>query len=78
MLLACCLANGQITLDTNQLVVADDTSGADVLSDDQWRLIDSLVERGLAWLAKQQQPDGSFQPYRMDSPASRVSVFWHS
>jgi hypothetical protein len=32
----------------------------DVLSKAEWRRIDESVDRGLAWLATQQQPDGSF------------------
>jgi hypothetical protein len=33
---------------------------ANVLTDDEWRRVDAAVERALAWLASQQQPDGSF------------------
>jgi hypothetical protein len=32
----------------------------DVLTDDQWTEVETSVERGLAWLASQQQPDGSW------------------
>ena len=32
----------------------------EVLSVAEWEAVDKAVERGLAWLAKQQQPDGSF------------------
>ncbi len=33
---------------------------ADLLSEQQWQQVDKSVERGLAWLATQQQRDGSF------------------
>src|SRR5215203_4820415 len=32
----------------------------DVFPADEWRRIDSAVDQGLAFLASQQQPDGSF------------------
>ncbi len=32
----------------------------DVLTEEEWKAVDLAVERGLAWLASQQQPDGSF------------------
>ncbi|MDZ4657805.1 MAG: prenyltransferase/squalene oxidase repeat-containing protein [Bythopirellula sp.] len=37
----------------------------DILSEEQWADVDASVERGLDWLAKQQQRDGSFptQPF---------------
>src|SRR5690349_9266023 len=38
---------------------ADDTP-REVLSDQEWRLVDKSVDRGLTFLASQQQPDGSF------------------
>src|SRR5690348_17222753 len=38
---------------------ADDTP-REVLSDQEWRLVDKSVDRGLTFLAAQQQPDGSF------------------
>jgi hypothetical protein len=39
---------------------ASEQSPRDVLPDDEWRRIDSAVDRGLAFLASQQQADGSF------------------
>jgi hypothetical protein len=33
---------------------------SDILSDEDWIKVENSVERGLAWLAKQQQRDGSF------------------
>jgi hypothetical protein len=33
---------------------------AQVLSSDEWREVDTAVERALDWLAEQQEPDGSF------------------
>ncbi|HEX2474260.1 MAG TPA: hypothetical protein VHK01_05920, partial [Lacipirellulaceae bacterium] len=38
---------------------ADDTPD-NVLSDDEWQRVDAAVERALAWMATQQQEDGSF------------------
>ena len=37
-----------------------DLSLEDVLTDKEWNDVDESVERALAWLAKTQQPDGSF------------------
>jgi hypothetical protein len=42
---------------------------ANVLSPVQWRRVDSAVARALSWLAKQQQPDGSFQTLDSGQPA---------
>jgi hypothetical protein len=39
--------------------IKDDTSD-DILSPEEWRKVDAAVERALAWLATQQQTDGSF------------------
>lgn len=39
---------------------ATETPSTDVLSDAQWQRVDDSVERAIAWLANQQQPDGSF------------------
>jgi hypothetical protein len=39
---------------------ASDSTPANVLSPGQWRRVDAAVGRALTWLAKQQQPDGSF------------------
>jgi hypothetical protein len=41
---------------------------ADVLTAEQWSRTDAAVERGLAWLAAQQQPDGSFPSLEMGQP----------
>ncbi|MGD9637197.1 MAG: prenyltransferase/squalene oxidase repeat-containing protein [Pirellulales bacterium] len=40
--------------------VAARESPSDVLSADEWKQVDGAVERALAWLAHEQQPDGSF------------------
>ncbi len=40
----------------------------DVLPADEWRRVDTAVHRGLAWLASQQQPDGSFPTVEMGQP----------
>ena len=39
-----------------------------VLSDSEWQRVDSAVDRGLAFLASQQQPDGSFPSYANAQP----------
>jgi Prenyltransferase and squalene oxidase repeat len=39
---------------------ARDNTPANVLSRDEWRRVDIAVNRALDWLARQQQPDGSF------------------
>ncbi len=41
----------------------------DVLSVEEWDAVDRAVERGLAWLAKQQQRDGSFPTLPFGQPA---------
>lgn len=40
-----------------------------VLSPAEWRRVDMAVDRGLAWLASQQQPDGSFPTKPIGQPA---------
>jgi hypothetical protein len=42
---------------------------ADVLSADQWKSVDETVDRGLAWLAAQQLPDGSIPTIDTAQPA---------
>ena len=41
---------------------------SDVLNKQQWERIDKSVERALAWLAKDQNKDGSFTTYRTGQP----------
>lgn len=41
---------------------------AEVLSQEEWQQVDSGVERGLAWLAAQQQRDGSFATLPQGQP----------
>jgi Prenyltransferase and squalene oxidase repeat len=48
---------------------AAENSPANVLTADEWRRVDRAVERGLAWLAAQQQPDGSFPTIPNGQPA---------
>ena len=42
---------------------------ADVLNPDQWKSVDETVDRGLAWLASQQLPDGSIPSMDTGQPA---------
>jgi len=46
---------------------ADDTP-REVLSEQEWRQVDKSVDRGLTFLAAQQQPDGSFPSDRTAQP----------
>jgi hypothetical protein len=41
----------------------------DVLTEEEWTEVDKAVERGLAWLALQQQRDGSFPTMPLGQPA---------
>ena len=41
----------------------------EVLSEEEWERVNSAVERGLAWLSKQQQRDGSFPTMPQGQPA---------
>ncbi len=52
-LLLCC------SLNTTH-AVEPEPAADDVLTEAEWEAVDKAVERGLAWLAKQQQRDGSF------------------
>jgi hypothetical protein len=45
----------------------DDTP-SDVLPPEEWRRVDAAVERGLAFLATHQQPDGSFRTIEQGQP----------
>ena len=42
---------------------------AKILTEKQWKQVDETVERGLQWLATQQQEDGSFKTLDMGQPA---------
>lgn len=46
-----------------------DDSPASVLSAPEWARVDAAVDRALAWLAMQQQPDGSFPTMDTAQPA---------
>jgi hypothetical protein len=52
------------------VVASTPAAGAprDVLSPDEWRRVDAAVERGLAWLASEQQSDGSFPTLEIGQP----------
>jgi hypothetical protein len=45
-----------------------DDAPADVLPPEEWQRVDAAVERALAWLAKEQRPDGSFPSIEMGQP----------
>jgi hypothetical protein len=47
---------------------ASDNKPASVLSAAQWRRVDRAVNRALAWLARQQRPDGSFPTLESGQP----------
>jgi hypothetical protein len=51
----------------------DDMLPADVLTEEEWEQVNMAVERGLGWLAAQQQRDGSFPTMPQGQPA--VSAF---
>ena len=61
---------GALQTATAQLLQAQhgNPSPSDVLTADQWSRTDVAVERGLAWLASQQQSDGSFPSLDMGQP----------
>jgi prenyltransferase beta subunit len=42
---------------------------ADALSPEKWREVENSVDRGLAWIASQQAPDGSFPTFPSGQPA---------
>jgi hypothetical protein len=48
--------------------VSADESSFDVISPDQWERVDTAVERGLSWLASQQQADGAFPTMDVGQP----------
>lgn len=61
-------------LSTGVLLAQDDSTpraapDASVLSDKQWEQLDQSVKRGLQWLAKQQNADGSFRSVAPGQPA---------
>jgi hypothetical protein len=60
LLLCCCTAAPALA----QEDILDD-----VLTEEEWAAVDTAVEKGLAWLAKQQQPDGSFPTQPWGQPA---------
>ncbi len=45
-----------------------DDPQSNVLNAEEWRRVDAAVERSLAWLAAQQQPDGSFPTISVGRP----------
>src|SRR5262245_2048678 len=48
--------------------VARDNTPANVLSAEEWRRVDTAVNRALDWLATQQQPNGSFPTLETGQP----------
>lgn len=61
-----CFANAQLETQTKPKLAPIDN---DVLNADQWKQVDQSVERALAWLASQQQADGSFLSIESGQPA---------
>jgi hypothetical protein len=57
----------QSILRTNPADTRSDLS--DALSTEEWKRVDRGVERALAWLAQQQNPDGSFPTREQGQPA---------
>src|SRR5262245_22385855 len=53
---------------TRPQVAPVDDSAANVLTTAEWERVDGAVKRALAWLASQQQPDGSFPTLDMGQP----------
>jgi hypothetical protein len=51
-----------------QTSVPSNNTPANVLSAEEWRRVDVAVNRALDWLAKQQQPDGSFPTLETGQP----------
>jgi hypothetical protein len=45
------------------------TTNSDVLTPEQWDAVDDGVDRGLAWLASRQEPNGSFPTFETGQPA---------
>jgi hypothetical protein len=64
---------GAIVIDPNprpveRRQVTSDDNRSKVLSPAQWQQVDAAVDRGLKWLASQQQPDGSFLTLETGQP----------
>lgn len=62
-----------------ETVVADPDSAPgqlamDILTDDQWQQVDETVDRGLAWIASQQRPDGRFHSNRRSGQPGITSL----
>ena len=54
---------------TNSATVVPSPSFATALSPAQWKQVEDCVDRALAWIASQQQTDGSFPTLSQDQPA---------
>jgi hypothetical protein len=61
-------AKAESSRGADQKTPADDTP-KNVLSPAEWRRVDAAVERGLVWLASQQQEDGLFPTLETGQPA---------
>jgi hypothetical protein len=74
LLVLCTAARGQdkprSNAATRDITAARDLDDpqSNVLNRDEWRRVDAAVDRGLAWLATQQQPDGSFPTISVGQP----------
>jgi hypothetical protein len=66
-LAACCLLLAFPLAARGQTADAQAPSSS-ILQPAQWKAVDASVDRGLAWLASQQRPDGSFPTYESGQP----------
>jgi hypothetical protein len=69
----CCSVHGQSTQDARTTSQSDKTRASqdvahNVLSEEEWQRVDAAVERAIAWLARQQNSDGSFPTDEMGQP----------
>ena len=67
--LASLLTASALTAAVGQNITQDDRDPASVLTAQQWQQVDRSIDRALAWLATQQQPDGSFLSLPEGQPA---------
>ncbi len=56
----CALSHGQGTPTAAPAVQLPEPAASEVLAPSQWLAVNKSIERGLAWMSRQQQADGSF------------------